>query len=134
MKLGNAEKVSAVLGVCDATTGLLLLFAPSFVFSMLGFSRLPLENVSLQFIGIFVFATGLYYWIPFLFGDNSQRAADLKLIWIITSVVRSLVATFIITQVALGVLTEEWLTVALFDGLTAGFQLTILRRGINSER
>ena len=111
-------------GGMDAVTGLLLIFVPSLVLRLLGIE--PLADQSLLFlswVGVFVLAVGLSYSLAL--GSRARGEA----VWMFTSLVRTLVAIFLIVQVVSGAMEPAWLLVAAGDGVVAVAQGVILWAG-----
>jgi len=111
-------------GGMDAVTGLLLIFMPQLVLRLLGIE--PLADQSLLFlswVGVFVLAVGLSYGLA-LTGRARGEA-----VWMFTSLVRMLVAIFLIVQVIAGALEPAWLLVAAGDGVVAVAQGIMLLAG-----
>lgn len=118
---------SAAAGAMDAATGLLLIGAPIWVLRVLGIATpSPDALVYLGWIGVFVLAVGLSYGFAAAPRTNPARG---ETVWILTALVRTLVAAFVTVQVARGVLAPAWLLVAAADAAVAGLQWAILRVG-----
>jgi vacuolar-type H+-ATPase subunit I/STV1 len=116
-------------GTTDTCTGLLLLFAPAFALHVMGVSQLPHPIWFASYIGVFVFCVGASYFAV-LRGPFAQatRANCWRTQWMITALIRSGVAVFILAQIATGVMQIAWITVAFTDGLYALIQWIGLRR------
>ncbi|MCB0346581.1 MAG: hypothetical protein KDD66_15790, partial [Bdellovibrionales bacterium] len=92
MSLRYLRIYNTLVGLCDASTGLLLMAAPEFTLMLMGISEIPDELVYLRFIGAFVFSVGAAYWLPFLHQESiSQFVAHSKVVWMLTSIVRLVV-------------------------------------------
>jgi hypothetical protein len=116
---------SVAVGSMDALTGLLLIFAPALVLRLLKIEApAPDAMVFLKWIGVFVMAVGLSYGLAL----GRHRAAG-ETVWMFTSMVRILVAVFLIIQITANVMAPAWAVVALSDGLVAMVQMVILRKG-----
>lgn len=116
---------SVAVGSMDALTGLLLIFAPALVLRMLKIEApSPDAMVLLSWIGVFVMAVGLSYALAL----GKRRGAG-EAAWLFTSLVRILVAVFLVIQITVGNLAPAWWLVALSDGLVALVQMAILRKG-----
>jgi len=114
-------------GLCDAATGILLLAAPRFVFSLLGLEPLPSPPIYASFVGVFVLAVGLAYLYPWVISAAGRRER-IRVVFEVTALSRLAVALFLgfaILDRALGLL---WGIVLLTDFSLAGFQLFLLRR------
>lgn len=115
---------SLAVGAMDAATGILLVFAPSFVTGLLGIAE-PAANAAifLSWMGIFITGVGLSY--GFALGGRSEGIA----VWKITSLIRLLVAVFVSWKAATGELEPRWLLVAASDAAVAIVQICILKLG-----
>ena len=104
------------VGSMDATTGLLLMLTPAWTLRLMGLQAIGTEaQVFLSWMGAFVFAVGASYFLV-LRGTASGRG---EMVWQMTALVRAVVAVFVVTKVALGVLEPLWLSVAVTDALVA---------------
>jgi hypothetical protein len=116
-------------GATDTGTGLLLLFAPAVALHVMGVSELPHPIWYASYIGVFVLCVGASYFAvlrgPFA---QSTRANCWRTQWMITALIRSAIAIFILAQIATGTMQFAWLTVALTDGFYALLQWIGLRR------
>ena len=117
-------------GLCDSLTGLLLVFAPAWTFSLMRLRIEPTPIAFARFIGIFVMCIGLtYLWAlaawPLRLGFNARWQAQ----WWVTAFVRSGVALLLGLQVATGAMEHGWLAVILTDATLASIQWTGLARG-----
>jgi hypothetical protein len=116
---------SIAMGSMDALTGLLLVLAPGMVLDLLGIAPpSPDAMVFISWIGVFVTAVGLSY--GFALGKGRGRG---EAVWIFTSLVRLLVAVFLIVRILDESLARPWALVALADGAVAVVQIAILRKG-----
>ena len=116
---------SVAVGSMDALTGLLLIFAPAQVLRLLKIETpSPDAMVFLSWIGVFVMAVGLSYGLAL----GRHRAAG-EAVWMFTSLVRILVAVFLIIRITQGNMASAWALVALSDGVVALVQMAILRKG-----
>ncbi|ACO33450.1 MULTISPECIES: hypothetical protein [Acidobacterium] len=110
-------------GATDTCTGLLLLFAPAMTLHLMGVSALPHPLWYVSYIGVFVLCVGASYFAvlrgPFA---RSTRANCWRTQWMITALIRSGIAIFLIAQVATGTIEIAWITVAMTDGLYALIQ------------
>jgi len=115
-------------GICDAGSGLLLIGFPGFTLGLVG---LTLVSVPLtRFIGVFVFAVGLsYLWAVIRWPLNVHSVQVWLTQWKLTAAVRSLVALFLLWQVAAHAVEYRWLTIAVFDGLLAVIQVIGVDQG-----
>lgn len=114
-------------GACDATTGLLLLFAPSFALRLMHIDASSVgAPVYLQWIGAFVFAVGSSYFWPFLRKEDSRFRVMLEM----TTWIRVIICSFVLISVARGQLIPAWLSVAGTDGALAAIQIVMLKRKV----
>jgi hypothetical protein len=112
------------IGAMDASTGLLLMTVPQLTLSLMRLPALAEPSlVYLSWIGAFVFAIGLSY---FLVGKNTHPERT-KMMWQITALARAVIAIFVTIQIVMGQLALGWLTVALTDAAVAAVQLWGLR-------
>lgn len=116
---------SVAVGSMDALTGMLLIFAPTQVLRLLKIeAHSPDAMIFLSWIGVFVMAVGLSYGLAL----GKRRGAG-EAVWMFTSLVRILVAVFLVIQITREIMAPAWLLVALSDGLVALVQMVILRKG-----
>ncbi len=118
-----------IAGVSDTFTGMLLIAAPIFTIRMMGLS-VPYDAIPfLSFIGAFVLAVGLSYLYGALLVRRSSGVPRLEAVWLLTAIIRSSVAIFVLAAVVNGTLAPGWLTIAIFDGICVLIQARGLRRG-----
>lgn len=119
------------VGSMDTATGLLLVFAPAFTLRLM---RVPLPPpdalVFISWIGAFVTAVGLAYFLAPPAAHDAAARARLATVWAMTSVARCLVAAFVAWHIGTRALPAAWITVALTDAVIAAVQLHWLRRGL----
>jgi hypothetical protein len=118
-----------VAGVSDASTGALLIAAPLFTIRTLGLAVPRDATPFLSFIGAFVLAVGLGYLYGALLMRRTRGTQRLEAVWLLTAMIRSSVAIFVLAAVLNGSLDPGWLTIALFDGICVVIQAHGLRRG-----
>jgi hypothetical protein len=118
-----------VAGFSDASTGALLIVAPLFTLRMMGLTVPGDATPFLSFIGAFVFAVGLAYLYGALLVHRNSGVPRLEVIWLLTAMIRSSVAIFVIVAVLSRSLAPGWLTIAAFDGICVLIQARGLRRG-----
>lgn len=118
-----------VAGVSDASTGVLLIAAPLFTIRMMGMSVPRDAAPFLSFIGAFVLAVGLSYLYGALLIHRTGGVPRLEAVWLLTAIIRSSVAIFVLAAVVGGTLSAGWLTIAVFDGICVLIQARGLRRG-----
>lgn len=115
---------SVVVGSMDSLTGLLLVVAPAFVLSLLGIAPPSADAlVFLSWIGVFVVGVGLSYALAL--GDRRRG----KAVWMVTALVRTLVAMFVAWRIDDGSLPPAWAAVALTDLVVAVVQAAVIRAG-----
>lgn len=118
-----------VAGLSDASTGALLIAAPVFTIRMMGIAVPSDATPFLSFIGAFVLAVGLSYLYGALLVRRTSGFPRLEAVWVMTAMIRSSVAIFIVAAVVSSSLSPKWLTIAIFDGICALIQARGLRRG-----
>jgi hypothetical protein len=119
----------SLAGMCDVTTGALLLFAPGWTLTRMGVQRLPQPVDFASFIGAFVLSVGVAYLYAARLPMNAVNAPRWQTVWWLTALSRTSVAGFLAWKILTGHLEPAWLTVALTDGFLAGFQWIGLRAG-----
>lgn len=112
-------------GFCDTATGLLLIAAPAFTLGVMGLAVIPQPVAFVRYIGVFVLSVGLTYFWAALRWPRPDWATQ----WKITTLIRSLVALFIVCQAATGAIEARWISVAFTDGAFALFQIIGLAKG-----
>jgi len=117
-------------GVCDAGTGLLLIAAPAWTLGLMGLTILPQPIAFVRYIGVFVLSVGLtYLWSAILWPLRERAHIAWTTQWMITALIRTLVALFIVWQVACAAIEFRWISVALTDAAFALIQWTGLAKG-----
>jgi hypothetical protein len=117
-------------GLCDAATGLLLVFAPAFTLRLMHVTTAPQPIDFIGYIGAFVLSVGLsYLWIAVRSPLSAQTCLAWITQWQITALIRSIVALFLIAETAAHRLEPAWVLVALTDGSLAVVQWIGLSRG-----
>ncbi len=109
-------------GLCDVTTGVLLVFAPAWTLKLMGVKGGPQPVDFAAFIGVFVLSVGLAYWYAARLPMNTANAPRWQAVWWLTALSRTLVAGFLFWKIFGGKIEMAWLTVALTDGFLATFQ------------
>jgi hypothetical protein len=124
--------LSLCAGSGDLFTGLLLVFAPAFT---LGLMRVPVpaDLVFLRFVGCFVAAVGLSYFLGLASWWKRLDISRLRACWELTIAFRLAAAAYVAWQVWHGALTPPWLSVPIVDGFWGGLQMALLQRGIFEE-
>ena len=118
-----------IAGVSDASTGALLIAAPVFTIRMMGLSVPRDATPFLSFIGAFVLAVGISYLYGAMLIHRAGGVPRLEAVWLLTAIIRSSVAIFVLAAVLNGTLAAGWLTIAIFDGICVCIQARGLRRG-----
>ena len=118
-----------VAGFSDTSTGALLIAAPVFTIRMMGLSVPYDATPFLSFIGAFVLAVGLSYLYGALLVRRTNGMPRLEAVWLLTAIIRSSVAIFVLAAVLKGSLAPGWLGIAIFDGICALIQARGLRQG-----
>jgi hypothetical protein len=122
-----------VAGIADAATGAMLIAAPSFTLHRMQLDVPPDALPFLSFIGAFVLAVGLSYLYGALLIRRTGGGPRLEAIWLVTAIVRSSVAVFVVAAIAGGSLEPGWSTIAFFDGACVLLQAVGLRKGWLSD-
>lgn len=115
-------------GLLDSLTGIVLIFNPVFILSIMGISESFDSIVFIKYVGVFVFSTGASYF--FTFAEKYFKIPSLSLsilIWHITSLTRILVAIFVFLKVLQGELSIPWLLVGFSDLSLALFQVYLIQ-------
>ena len=118
-----------IAGFSDASTGALLIAAPLFTLRMMGIAVPRDATPFLSFIGAFVLAVGLSYLYGALLVRRSSGVPRLEVVWLLTAMIRSSVAIFVVAAVLNGSLASGWLAIAGFDAVCVVIQARGLRRG-----
>jgi hypothetical protein len=116
-------------GLSDTSTGALLIVAPVLTLRLMGL-HLPVDALPLlSFVGAFVLSVGLCCLYGGYLAAYGGCSGKLENVWLLTGIIRSSVAVFVIAQVLSGTLETGWLTVAGFDAACALIQVVGLRKG-----
>jgi len=135
-RLLNIYQIGA--GLSDTSTGLLLVAAPAWTLQLMLLHVFPEPLEFARFIGVFVLSVGLTYLVVAAGWPLSRRHAGgaavsseaaWKIQWMLTAIIRGLVALFLLFEVAAKRMEPAWLTVALSDGMLAALQALGLSRG-----
>jgi uncharacterized membrane protein YhaH (DUF805 family) len=109
-------------GLSDATTGVLLIFAPALTLRLMRLHEISSALSFLSFAGAFVLSIG----IACLYGASLATREDfvpkLEVVWLLTAITRALVAIFITAKIVSGSFEVGWATVAVSDGALALIQ------------
>lgn len=116
-------------GICDTSTGLLLMTAPALTLRFMKLHAAADALPFLSYIGVFVLSVGLACLYGALLIQRRASADRLEVVWLLTAITRGLVAVFVAEKVASGALEAGWSTVAITDGVFALLQLFGLSRG-----
>ena len=112
------------VGACDALTGILLVAAPQATLSLMGMEKSAEEAVPFSFVGIFVMAVGLSYFLP-----RETDLAGWKMQWKVTALMRLFVALFLLGNITLAGWDSQWLTVLFTDLIVGSVQFLGLKKG-----
>ncbi len=116
---------SIAVGTMDAVTGLLLIIYPASVLVMLGIEPPSADALLfLSWIGVFVMAVGLSYGLAL--GKRRSRG---ETVWMVTSIVRILVAAFLTLKIVGESMPMAWILVAISDCVVALVQIAVLGAG-----
>lgn len=116
-------------GLSEVFTGALLIIAPVFTIRLMGLTSSPEAASFLSLIGAFLLAVGLAYLYGVILVRRTGGTARLEAVWLLTAMIRSSVAIFILDEVLKGNLPAGWLVIALFDCICVVIQARGLRRG-----
>ncbi|HEY1985602.1 MAG TPA: hypothetical protein VGG85_09340 [Terracidiphilus sp.] len=117
-------------GLCDTATGLLLIAAPAWTMGLMGLTVIPQPVAFVRYIGVFVLSVGLsYLWAVTRWPLSPHAHIGWTTQWKLSALVRTLVAFFIVWQVATAAIESKWISVALSDGAFALIQWVGLRKG-----
>ena len=117
-------------GLCDASTGVLLIAAPAFTLGLMGLTVVPQPDAFVRYIGVFVLSVGLtYLWVALRWPLSEHAALVWLTQWKITALVRMAVAMFVLWQVVTGAIESRWITVAFSDGMFAAIQVVGIAKG-----
>ena len=117
-----------VAGACDTVTGLLLVMAPALALKLMGIRSVPAEPVFVSFIGVFVLSVGLAYLLFVRSPRSTEELAATRSAWLITSVERLCVGSFVMVAVASKQLEPAWFSITMVDLTVAAFQVVGLRK------
>ena len=119
-----------IAGLCDTSTGVLLVGFPDYTLSaLMGLTVFP-QRPFIRFIGVFVLSVGItYFWSLWRYPLNEDGSVVWMTQWKITALIRTLVALFILWQLAAHNIDFRWIFVALTDGLFAAIQMIGLEQG-----
>ncbi len=116
-------------GLSDASTGLLLVFAPALTLRLM---RLTVAGDALPFlsyVGVFVLSVGLACFYGAYLTTRVVFSRELEVVWVLTGLTRALVAVFVVAKIHIGALESGWMTVAIADGAIALLQALGLGKG-----
>jgi hypothetical protein len=123
----DAFVLCALAGACDALTGLLLVAAPLFTLRLMHIATMPAEPIYMRWIGVFVFAVGSAYALPFLGRRPDDRNRRLVGVLEVTALLRACVAVFIAGAVLQGALEPGWSMVFFTDAALVVLQILWLK-------
>ncbi len=114
-------------GACDTATGALLVGMPTTTLRLMGVTQSAEPTIFVRFVGAFVAAVGLTYWLALVATGRPGRPARIATTLELTALIRAVVGTFVGVAVWLGALDPRFLLVTGFDLGLAALQLKILR-------
>lgn len=114
-----------LVGLSDASTGLLLIFKPALTMRLMGLQPAPDTLPFLSFIGAFVLSVG----IACFYGASLASAPKLEAVWLLTALTRGLVATFVAASILSGAMEPGWAKVGITDAALALVQAIGLQKG-----
>lgn len=115
---------SLAVGAMDASTGLMLIVAPTLTLKLMQVPAVsPESSVFLSWMGVFIASIGLSY------GLVLKGTREAEVVWMFTAIVRLSVACFVTTKIIMGDLPSAWILVAATDGIVAMGQWLGLRAG-----
>lgn len=130
MNMNRIKLFQWAVGACDASTGLLLVLAPAWTLRLMGIGSLPEPADIISFVGIFVFAVGISYFLV-----SADDVAGWKMQWKVTALVRLLVAAFLLWKIFVVGWEVKWISVLLTDLIIALIQISGLKlRWLGGER
>lgn len=110
-------------GLCDSSTGILLVVAPVWSWKLMGLHVLPQPIAFARFVGVFVLCVGLSYLrAATAWPLTRDYAGHWRAQWWITALMRSAVAILLGWQIAVGAMEPGWSTVILTDATFAVIQ------------
>lgn len=125
--LSHIKYYNILAGLLDTLTGMVLIAKPDIILSIMGASEISMPDIFLKYVGVFVMATGLTYFISLFYTFFNITFIQLSLVlWTTSSLVRLCVAGFVFSQVYLSALSLSWLLVAFSDLSLALFQYYLL--------
>jgi|tagenome__1003787_1003787.scaffolds.fasta_scaffold19005177_2 hypothetical protein len=111
-------------GICDTSTGLLLISFPGFTLSMIRFNLAGEAIAFVRFVAVFVLCVGItYLWLPARWPLSEHSAPVWLTQWKITALMRAMVALFLLWQVTSHRMEFRWIGVGVFDGVLAAIQI-----------
>lgn len=110
-------------GLSDASTGLLLLFAPALTLHLMKLHAASNALPFLSYIGVFVLSVGIACLYGAVLTYRPLMSEKLEVVWLLTGITRALVAVFVIVSILEKTLEKGWITVAITDGAIALLQL-----------
>jgi len=129
MKRRTLQIYQLLIGLSDASTGLLLVFAPRLTLRLMLLQAPPAALPYLSFIGAFVFSVGIACLYGCLLATRPGSNEKLETVWFLTAVSRGSVAVFVTSQILSGALEAGWASVAIADSAFSLFQAIGLYRG-----
>ncbi|KAA6456482.1 hypothetical protein DYQ86_25455 [Acidobacteria bacterium AB60] len=118
----------SIAGLSDTATGAMLCVAPQFTLRLMGVSAPAAADPYLSWIGAFVFAVGIAYLYGAMLIALDAPAERIEIVWLLTAMIRSAVAIYVLKAILADQLSSGWMTVAIFDGVCALIQAIGLRK------
>ncbi len=106
------------IGAMDACTGMLLVVAPVWTLHLMGIQNIPQPADIISYVGIFVMAVGLSYFLV-----SESDCAGWRMQWKVTALVRLLVACFLAWKIFIQGWEMRWVSVLLTDLVVAMLQI-----------
>ena len=116
-------------GLMDTLTGLCLIFLPAWTLNLMGVSPRT-DHIFVSYIGIFVCAVGYSHFLAGPFPTDDTSRERWKTIWKISSLVRILVALFVLVKIMRSQFEPAWISVAATDLVVALILLNFLQRRV----
>jgi cytochrome b subunit of formate dehydrogenase len=113
---------TAIAGLMDSVSGLMLVIAPEFTLRIMGVPVVYTDWIFIQFVGAFVFAVGSTYLIGLEAVLAKGSWLDLKVVWKMTAFIRLAICAFTGLAIYTGNLEPYWISVPATDGIMALFQ------------
>ena len=112
------------VGGMDACAGFLLVFFPAWTLNLMGMTQVPEPVDIISFVGIFVMAVGLSYFLV-----REKDVVGWEMQWRVSGVMRACVACFLAWKIFGSDWEIRWATVLFTDVSIAVVQFTGLKKG-----